>query len=245
MLSQTVLLNCFLTATQICGNMRGRSSIGMRTGLTTIIKAGTTTTTPRRRYCLSGMPTTQTCVTACEPAGETWADFSLNEFLKFKMPTWQNKETTSCLLFYRCHQEYAYGPACTNSSTSSFAALPGQDYDQPLSRNAESALISVPPQYAAPPPFSYQTTTQGLVQSSGMGPDLWQYGEQHGGLSGVNPSATDESNTRNINPGKEFSIRIISVWGHITQKMITISQEHVYWPNMYNSVNFISLDYVK
>ncbi|XP_022594891.1 uncharacterized protein LOC111217345 [Seriola dumerili] len=114
----------------------------------------------------------------------------------------------------RCHQEYAYGPVCTyNGPTALLAALPGHDYDQPLlPQNPDSAQISGPPQYPGPPLSSCQTTSPGLVQISAAGPGLvWQYGRQHSSLSGANPSTTDESNTRNINPAKEFSIRIISV----------------------------------
>ena len=50
-----------------------------------------------------------------------------------------------------------------------------------------------------------QSTSQ---QISAAGPGLmWQYGGQQSGLSNA-----DESNSRNTNPAKEFSIRIISVW---------------------------------
>ncbi|XP_026224538.1 uncharacterized protein LOC113167854 [Anabas testudineus] len=112
----------------------------------------------------------------------------------------------------RCHQEYVYAPACTNSATSSFAALPGHDYEQPLlPQNPGSVAMSGPPQYGGLHPFSCQTTSPDLVQTSAVGPDVWQYGEQQRHLSGVNPSTTDESSRRNVNPAKEFSIRIISV----------------------------------
>ncbi|XP_040915269.1 uncharacterized protein LOC121195702 [Toxotes jaculatrix] len=113
----------------------------------------------------------------------------------------------------RCHQEFAYGPACTYGPSAPLAALPGHDYDQPLlPRKPESAQISAPPQYPGPPLSSCQTASPDLVQISAVGPGLvWQYGRQQSSLSGVNPSTTEESNTRNINPAKEFSIRIISV----------------------------------
>ncbi|XP_070767036.1 sushi domain-containing protein 3 [Enoplosus armatus] len=114
----------------------------------------------------------------------------------------------------RCHQQYAYAPACTYGPTPPLSALPGRDYDQPLlPRNPESTKISgPPPQYFGPPQSSCQTTSPELVQISAVGPGLvWQCGGQHSSLSGANPSTADESNTRNINAAKEFSIRIISV----------------------------------
>lgn len=114
----------------------------------------------------------------------------------------------------RCHQQYAYAPACTYGPTPALSALPGRDYNQPLlPRNPESSHIAgPPPQYFGPPHSSCRSASPGLVQISAVGPDLvWQYGEQQSSLSEVNPSTTDESNMRNINPAKEFSIRIISV----------------------------------
>lgn len=134
------------------------------------------------------------------------------------MPAHRIKRRGPVFLLHRCHQEYVYAPACTNSATSSFAALPGHDYEQPLlPQNPGSVAMSGPPQYGGLHPFSCQTTSPDLVQTSAVGPDVWQYGEQQRHLSGVNPSTTDESSRRNVNPAKEFSIRIISVWGHITQ----------------------------
>lgn len=51
----------------MCGN--GRNGPNMRTtGLTTATKAGTTTTTPRRRYFPRGTPTTPPYVTTCRAA---------------------------------------------------------------------------------------------------------------------------------------------------------------------------------
>ncbi|XP_044067934.1 sushi domain-containing protein 3 [Siniperca chuatsi] len=114
----------------------------------------------------------------------------------------------------RCHQQYAYAPVCTYGPTPPLSALPGHDYDQPLlPRNPESAQISgPPPQYFGPSQLSCQPTGPGLVQISAVGPGLvWQYGGQQSSLSELNPSTTNESNTRNINSAKEFSIRIISV----------------------------------
>lgn len=112
----------------------------------------------------------------------------------------------------RCHQQYAYGPACTYGPTPPLSALPGYDYNQSLlPRSPESAQISAPPEYNAPPRSPCQAMSPGL-QISAVGPGLvWQYGVQQSSLSGVNPSTTDESNARNMNPAKEFSIRIISV----------------------------------
>ena len=69
-----------------------------------------------------------------------------------------------------------------------------------------------------------------MVQISAAGPGLvWQYGGQQGGLSNA-----DESNSRNINPAKEFSIRIISVWN----KSSSADQ-------MYVTVTCINEDYGK
>lgn len=109
----------------------------------------------------------------------------------------------------RCHQQYTYGPGQTYGPTPPLSALPGNDYDQPLlPRYAESSQISgPPPQYYGPPQSSSQPTSPGMVQISAAGPGLvWQYGGQQGGLSNA-----DGSNSRNVNPAKEFSIRIISV----------------------------------
>ncbi|XP_059189905.1 sushi domain-containing protein 3 [Centropristis striata] len=109
----------------------------------------------------------------------------------------------------RCHQQYAYDPACTYGPTPPRSSLPGYDYNQPLlPRNQESVQISAPPDYNGPPQSSIQTTNAGRGQFSGV---VWQHGGQQSRLSGEQPSTTDESNTRNINPAKEFSIRIISV----------------------------------
>ncbi|TMS16408.1 Sushi domain-containing protein 3 [Larimichthys crocea] len=117
----------------------------------------------------------------------------------------------------RCHQQYAYGPARTYGPTLPLSALPGspRDCDQPLlPRNPESAQISsLPPQYFGPPQSSCQSTSPGPVQISAAAGScvVWQYGGHQSSSPGVNPSTTDESNTGNINPAKEFSIRIISV----------------------------------
>lgn len=126
------------------------------------------------------------------------------------------------LFLPRCHQHYAYGPACTYDPPLPHAPLPGVDYDQPLLvRNPESAEIPGTPPYQGPSLSSCQTPSTSLVQISAVGSGLvWQYGGQQSSLSGVNPSTTDESNPRNINSAKEFSIRIISVWGHIVKMWI-------------------------
>lgn len=159
------------------------------------------------------------------------------------MKTQKIRDTPSCLFLLRCHQQYAYGPARTYGPTLPLSALPGspRDCDQPLlPRNPESAQISsLPPQYFGPPQSSCQSTSPGPVQISAAAGScvVWQYGGHQSSSPGVNPSTTDESNTGNINPAKEFSIRIISVWGYVTQEVNTISQERVYWPNMYNSVD--------
>lgn len=123
------------------------------------------------------------------------------------------KAMSSCLFLHRCHQHYAYGPACTYDPPLPHAPLPGVDYDQPLlPRNQEPTEIPGPPPYQGPSLSSCQTRSTSLVQISAVGSGLvWQYGGQQSSLSGANPSTTDESNPRNINSAKEFSIRIISV----------------------------------
>ncbi|XP_078111470.1 uncharacterized protein susd3 isoform X1 [Sander vitreus] len=110
----------------------------------------------------------------------------------------------------RCHQQFAYSADCTYGRTPLLSTLPG--YNQPLLlQNLESAQISGPPEYNRPPQSSSQTMNPDC-QISAMGPGVvWQYGGQQSSLSGVNPSTTDESNTKNNNPAKDFSIRIISV----------------------------------
>lgn len=125
---------------------------------------------------------------------------------------WDNSNPAMCdnMRACRCHQQYAFGPASPYGPTPPLSALPGHDYEQPLlPRNPESAQISgPPPQYYGPASqSSCQTTSPGLFQISTLGPGLvWQYGGQQSSLS-----TTDESNTRNTNTAKEFSIRIISV----------------------------------
>ncbi|XP_062283653.1 uncharacterized protein LOC133988119 [Scomber scombrus] len=128
---------------------------------------------------------------------------------------WDNHSPALCddMRAYRCHQHYAYGPACTYDPPLPHAPLPGVDYDQPLlPRNQESAESPGPPPYQGPSLSSCQTLSTSLVQISAVGSGLvWQYGGQQSSLSGAIPSTTDESNPRNINSAKEFSIRIISV----------------------------------
>lgn len=113
---------------------------------------------------------------------------------------------------YRCPQQYGYGWIAPPSARAYSPAppLPGQDYNQPLlPPDPESAPISSQTQYHKPPPSACQTASPSLIQISAGGPSMvWQYGgAQHGTLSGI----TDETNLRNINSAKEFSIRIISV----------------------------------
>uniref|UniRef100_A0A3Q3WVQ2 Sushi domain-containing protein n=1 Tax=Mola mola TaxID=94237 RepID=A0A3Q3WVQ2_MOLML len=105
----------------------------------------------------------------------------------------------------RCHQQYACGP------TPSLSALPGHGYAQSASpRNPESAHISASPSKYGPPPAAHHTLNPGTDRLSAAWPgSLWQYGGQQSSLSA--PSTTDESERRNTNPAKEFSIRIISV----------------------------------
>ncbi|KAM6928665.1 uncharacterized protein susd3 [Lycodopsis pacificus] len=106
----------------------------------------------------------------------------------------------------RCHQQYAYGPACTYGPTPPLSTLPGYGYDQPLlPRGPGAAQISAPPEYNGPRP-SRQTTNPGPVQVSAAGPGLVR---QYGGQQISSP--TDESSARNAKPAEELSIRIMSV----------------------------------
>lgn len=113
----------------------------------------------------------------------------------------------------RCHQQYAYGPACTYGPTPPLSTLPGYDYSQPLlPRNPDSAQLPGTPENLGPPQSHCQTASPGLVQLSAAGLGVArQYGRQQSNFCGAKPSTADESNTRNINAAKEFSIRIISV----------------------------------
>ncbi|KAG7228126.1 hypothetical protein INR49_013409 [Caranx melampygus] len=113
----------------------------------------------------------------------------------------------------RCQQEYAYGPICTYGPTTPLAALPGHDYDQPLlPQNPEFMQMSGPPQYPGLPRASCPPRSPGLAEMPAVGPGvMWQHGRLQGSLSGANLPTTDESNTRNINPAKDFSLKIISV----------------------------------
>uniref|UniRef100_A0A146Z382 Sushi domain containing 3 n=1 Tax=Fundulus heteroclitus TaxID=8078 RepID=A0A146Z382_FUNHE len=108
------------------------------------------------------------------------------------------------LLVHRCQQQYTH-----STPLPPLAALPGQDYDQPL---LAQKLSTCPPEYPGPPLSSCQAANSGPVHFSAVGPGLvWQYGGQRCDISEVNPAITRNINTNgNINP-KEVSIRIISV----------------------------------
>ncbi|XP_037629703.1 uncharacterized protein LOC119490410 [Sebastes umbrosus] len=129
-----------------------------------------------------------------------------------KVSLWDTRNPAMCdnMRPCRCHQQDAYGPCGPPPPLSN---LPGYDYNQLLlPRTPESAQIPGPPEYSGPPQSSCQTTSPGLVQISAVGPGVvWQYGGQQSTFSGVKPSNTDETNTRSMNPAKEFNIRIISV----------------------------------
>nr|XP_020466355.1 sushi domain-containing protein 3 isoform X1 [Monopterus albus] len=131
------------------------------------------------------------------------------------LSSWATHDTVMCVSVAdcRCHQESAPGPPCIYDSIPSPAALPGHDYAKPvILQTPESAQVTVPPHYPGPPPPSCHTTSPNLAQISAAGPDLvWQYGEQQRHLSGMNSSATDESNTWSMNQTKEFSLRILPV----------------------------------
>ncbi|XP_035014037.2 sushi domain-containing protein 3 [Hippoglossus stenolepis] len=123
---------------------------------------------------------------------------------------WDSHSPAGCdnMQACRCHQEYSYGLVCTYGPAAPLAALPGPGYDQPLlPRNPESVQVSGPPQYPGPPASSFQTASPRMVQISTAGPGVaWQYGRQES-----SSAPAEESNSRNLNPAKEFSIRIISV----------------------------------
>lgn len=106
----------------------------------------------------------------------------------------------------RCHQQYAFGAACSYGAAPPLPILPGYDYHRPLlPRNPESTHVFAPPEYNGPP----QPYNPDLVQTSGAWPgSAWPYGGQQSTFSGGIP---DESSTRNMKPDKECSIRIISV----------------------------------
>uniref|UniRef100_A0A3B3VY81 Uncharacterized LOC106948075 n=1 Tax=Poecilia latipinna TaxID=48699 RepID=A0A3B3VY81_9TELE len=118
------------------------------------------------------------------------------------LPLWE--PANSHLLLHRCQQQYIHGPP-----PPSLAALPGQEYDQPLLPENPPTR---PPEYPGPPLSFCPAASSGLVHFSAAGSGLvWQYGGQHCDISEVNPSVTRSINTNgNINP-KEVSIRIISV----------------------------------
>lgn len=134
------------------------------------------------------------------------------------LSVWDNGNPAMCdnMRGCRCHQQYAYGPACAYGPTTSLSSLPCHGYEQPLlPQNPESVQISgPPPDYFGPHQPPCQTTSPCLVHISASGPGLvWQpqYGGQQSSLSGGKPPNTEESNARNTNPAKELSIRIISV----------------------------------
>ncbi|KAK1899303.1 Sushi domain containing protein 3 [Dissostichus eleginoides] len=112
----------------------------------------------------------------------------------------------------RCHQQYPYGLDREYGPATPLSTLPGYDYNQPLLHpNLEYAKMSGLPEFSDPPQSSSPTMNPGLQISAVRHGFVRQYGGRESSLSGVSPSTTDESNTRNINPAKEFSIRIISV----------------------------------
>ncbi|XP_010794247.1 sushi domain-containing protein 3 [Notothenia coriiceps] len=112
----------------------------------------------------------------------------------------------------RCHQQYSYGLDREYGPAPPLSTLPGYDYNQPLLHpNLEYAKMSGLPEFSDPPQSSSQTMNPGLQISAERPGFVRQYGGRESSLSGVSPSTNDESNTRNINPAKEFSIRIISV----------------------------------
>ncbi|XP_014889019.1 uncharacterized protein susd3 isoform X1 [Poecilia latipinna] len=122
------------------------------------------------------------------------------------LPLWEPANSAPCNSVppCRCQQQYIHGPP-----PPSLAALPGQEYDQPLLPENPPTR---PPEYPGPPLSFCPAASSGLVHFSAAGSGLvWQYGGQHCDISEVNPSVTRSINTNgNINP-KEVSIRIISV----------------------------------
>lgn len=77
----------------MCGSGRSRPNTRRTTGLATATKAGTTTTTPRRRCSLCGTFITQPCVTTGKPAGETWMS------LKSESAPQKNIKWTPCCVY--------------------------------------------------------------------------------------------------------------------------------------------------
>lgn len=117
---------------------------------------------------------------------------------------------------HRCYQQQAYGPSCSYGHTGPLSALPGHDYTRPLlHHNPGSADISGPPHlYIIPSP--------GLEHNSAAGPgSARQYGAPHRTLTSLLPSDGEETNTGNTNSAKEFSIRVISVWRHVSGESFT------------------------
>ncbi|XP_032416351.1 sushi domain-containing protein 3 [Xiphophorus hellerii] len=121
------------------------------------------------------------------------------------LPLWEPVNSAPCnTIPCRCQQQYTHGPLPL-----SLAALPGQDYDQPLLPENPPTR---PPEYPGPPLSFCPAADSRLVHFSAAGSGLvWQYGGQHCDISEVNPSVTRNTNTNgNIIP-KEVSIRMISV----------------------------------
>lgn len=101
----------------------------------------------------------------------------------------------------RCLQQYGYGVI---GPSPLLPPLPGHEYNQPLlPPNPKSAQYSCQSQYNQP---SGPTLSSNLIQVPAT--VVWQYG---GAQQSSLPRATNQSNRRDINSAKEFSIRIISV----------------------------------
>ncbi|XP_015235625.1 PREDICTED: uncharacterized protein LOC107088156 [Cyprinodon variegatus] len=122
------------------------------------------------------------------------------------LPWWETANPVMCENFRpcRCQQQYASG-----SPMPRLAALPGQDYDQPL---LPQNLSACPPEYPGPPLSPCPAANSGLVHFSAPGSgQVWQYAGQPYNMSEVTPGNARNINTnRNITP-KEVSIKIISV----------------------------------
>lgn len=112
----------------------------------------------------------------------------------------QGESSHSC----RCLQQYGYGPSGSYASsydgTSQPTPLPGNEFTQPL--------LPQNLKYSQP----YSDSQHQYIMHSAQEPTtrsslVWEYGAQESSL----PQVTNQSDRRNNNSGKEFSIRVITV----------------------------------
>lgn len=107
----------------------------------------------------------------------------------------------------RCQQEYGFGPSqssasCSHGATSRPTPLPGHEFNQPLlPHNPKYSQAYSDSQHA------HQYTMPSAQDPTTRSSLVWEYGPQQISL----PQVTNQSDRRNYNSGKEFSIRVISV----------------------------------